>query len=116
MPLISNVKHLPMPRLIIVISIAIVAGIATVFLLPPSWLEAISAVAAVCGFILAIVVRLDTKTEPPDNPISGILLSIIDLPEQPLAKVNEGWALTTFLALAAFLVALAFSVMVRANV
>lgn len=105
-----------MPRLPTVLSIAIVAGIAAVFLLPPSWLEPIAAVAAVCALVLAIIVRVNTKTEPPDSAVAGVLLSIINLPEQPLAKVTEGWALTAFLASAAFLVSLALSVIVRANV
>jgi negative regulator of sigma E activity len=105
-----------MLRLTTVLSIAIVAGIAAVFLLPPPWLEPIAAVAAVCALVLAIIVRVNTKTEPPDNAVAGVLLSIINLPEQPLAKVTEGRALTAFLASAAFLVSLALSVMVRANV
>ena len=97
------------------IGIAIVAGIATVYLLPPSWLAPVSAVAATCCAIFAIIARLDTKREPPSNSMASILLSVVNLPEQPLAKVNESWALTTFLAFAAFIVALALSVMVRAN-
>jgi hypothetical protein len=106
-----------MPRLTTVLSIAIVAGIAAIFLLPPPWLEPIAAVAAVCALVLVIIVRVNTtKTEPPDNAVAGVLLSIINLPEQPLAKVTEGRALTAFLGSAAFLVSLALSVMVRANV
>ena len=105
-----------MSRLITVLSIAIVAGIAPVFLLPPPWLEPIAAVAAMCALILAIIIRTNTKTEPLDNAVAGVLLLVINLPEQPLAKVTEGRTLTAFLASAVFLVSLALSVMVRANV
>jgi hypothetical protein len=41
--------------------------------------------------------------------------TLVNLPDQPLAKVKEGWALTSFLALAAFLLSLGLSVMVRAG-
>lgn len=104
-----------MTRSSVSIAVAAVAGIAAVYLLPPPWLGPLFAATAICAVIFAIVVRLDTKTEPPANPIAGVLLSIVNLPEQPLAKVKEGWALTAFLASAAFLVSLCLSVMVRAN-
>ena len=97
------------------ILVAIVAGVAAVYLLPPPWLAPLSAGVAVCGVILAIILRLGTRTEPPAIPLVRILLSLSSLPEQPLAKVKAGWALTTFLAAAAFLVAIALSVMVRAH-
>jgi hypothetical protein len=104
-----------MTRIGVPIGVAIVAGIAAVYLLPPPWLAPLSAVAAVCAMIFAIIVRLDTKREPPANPMAGVLLSIVNFPEQPLAKVKKGWALTTFLASAVFLVSLGLSVMVRAS-
>jgi len=97
------------------ILVAIVAGVAAVYLLPPRWLAPLSAGVAVCGVILAIILRLGTRAEPPAIPLVRILLSLSSLPEQPLAKVKAGWALTTFLAAAAFLVAIALSVMVRAH-
>lgn len=97
------------------IAIAVAAGIAVVYLLPPPWLAPLATAAAICTAVFATVVRLSTKTEPPANPVAGVLLTIVNLPEQPLAKVKEGWALTTFLASAAFLVSLALSVIVRAN-
>jgi hypothetical protein len=96
------------------ILVAVGAGIAAVYLLPPSWLAPLSAVAAVCAAIFAIISRFQTKTEPPADPLGGVLLSVVNLPEQPLAKVKAGWALTTFLVAAAFLVAIGLSVMVRA--
>lgn len=74
-----------------------------------------SVAAAVCAFAFAIVVRLGTATKPPENPVAGILLSALNLPEEPLAKVKPGWALTSFLALTAFLASVAVMVMVRAN-
>jgi uncharacterized membrane protein YfcA len=106
-----------MTRIAFSIAIAIFAGIVSVYLLPPAWLEPLSAAAAICAAIYAIIVRLDAKTEPPAKPtaVAGALLSIVNLPEQPLAKVKEGWALTTFLASVAFLLALGLAVMVRAN-
>ncbi len=97
------------------IVIAIVAGIAAVYLLPPPWLVPLSAADAICAAIFAIIVRLDTKAESPANPMSGVLLSITNLPEQPLAEIKKCWALTTFLASAAFLVSLCLSVIVREN-
>ena len=104
-----------MNRPAIPIAIAVVAGIAAVYVLPPLWLAPLSAGVAICGFIFSIVARLSTRTESPANPIGGILLSMVNLPEQPFAKVKEGWALTMFLSSAAFLVALGLSVMVRAH-
>jgi len=96
-------------------AIAAVAGIACVYLLPLPWLAPLSTVAAVLCGIFALIVRLSTPTESPSNPVAGVLLSIASLPEQPLAKVKENWALTAFLTSAAFLVSLALSIMVRAN-
>ena len=104
-----------MTRPVLPIVIAIIAGIAAVYLLPPPWLAPLSTAAAICAAIFAIIVRLDTKTKSPANPMAGVLLSLANLPEQPLAKVKKGWALTTFLASAAFLVSLCLSVIVRAN-
>jgi hypothetical protein len=104
-----------MNRLVVSIVVAISAGIAAVYLLPPPWLAPVSTAAAICAAIFAIIVRLDTKTESPANPVARVLLSLANLPEQPLAKVRKGWALTTFLASAAFLVSLCLSVIVRAN-
>ena len=97
------------------IAISIVAGTACVYLLPPPWLGPISAVVAICAGILALVVRITTRTVPPPNPVTGVLLSLVNLPEQPLATVKEGWPVATLLALAAFLASLALSVVVRAN-
>jgi len=111
----SNARDQQMIRLYVSIAISLVAGIAAAYLLPLPWLAPLSAAVAICAAILAIIVRLDTKTEPPANPVTSVLLSLANLPEQPLAKVKNGWALTTFLASAAFLVALSLSVMVRAN-
>jgi len=99
-----------------IITMAIVTGIAAVYLLPPPWLGTVSAAGAIFTFIFAIIVRFGAKTEPPANPIAEVLLSVVNLPGQPLAKVKEGWVLTTFLALAAFLVSLALSVLVLANI
>ena len=104
-----------MTRSISSIAIAIISGIAAVYLLPLPWLGPLAATACILAFIFAFIVRLSTKTELPANPIAGVLLSLVNLPEQPLAKVNEGWALTMFLSSAAFLVSLALAVLVRAN-
>jgi len=104
-----------MHRRALVIAVAIATGIAAVYLLPALWIGPLSAVAAVLAFAFAVIVRVGTKTEPPANAVAGVLLSVLNLPEQPLAEVKQGWALTTFLALAAFLVSLALSVMVRAH-
>ena len=95
--------------------IAIVAGIAAVFLLPPPWLIPVATVSASCCAIFAIIVRLGTKTEPPANPMAEVVLSVANLPEQPLAKAKEGWALNAFIASAAFLVSLGLSIIVRAS-
>ncbi len=97
------------------IAIAAVAGIAAVCALPPLWLSPVAEAATVCGAVLAIIVRLGTSTGAPSNAMAGVLLSILNLPEQPLAKVREGWALTSFLSCAAFLVSMGLSVVVRAN-
>lgn len=94
---------------------AALVGFALVFLLPSAWLGPIDAVAAIAGFICAIGARIDTKTEPPENPVAEAALSVLNLPEQPLAKVPEAWPLHSFLALSCFLVGLGIAVMVRAN-
>ena len=103
-----------MTRLAVPIAIAIIAGIAAVYVLPPLWLAPLGAGVAICAAILAVVVLLGTKTQP-RSAMAGVLLSLVNLPEQPLAKVKEGWALTAFLASASFLVSLGLAVMVRAN-
>ena len=97
------------------ISVAIVAGIAAVYLLPAVWLGPLAAAAAVCAAILGIIVRLATHTESHANPLVGIMSSVFSIPERPLAKVKEGWALTSFLVVSAFLVSLGLSVIVRAG-
>lgn len=95
------------------IAVGAVAGIAAVFLLPPAWLAPIAETAAICAAVLAVIVRLGAVSEASGE--GSILLSLLNLPEQPLAKVREGWTLISLLALAAFLVSLGLSVMVRAN-
>ncbi len=104
-----------MIRSIVSIGIAIVAGVAAAHLLPPPWLAPLSAVAFIFFVVFAIIVRLGTETESPSSFMAGILLSAANLPEQSLAKVSEGWALSIFLASAAFLVSLGVSVMLLAN-
>lgn len=104
-----------MTRAAVSIAISIVAGFAAVYLLPPSWLGPLATIDAVCVGIFAIIVRFSTRTEPPADPFVGTLLSIVNLPEHPLAKVNEGWALRIFLASAVFLIALALAVIIRAS-
>jgi hypothetical protein len=105
-----------MNRLVVSIFVATIAGSVAVCLLPPPWLAPLSAVAAICAAIFAFIVRINTKTQQPSaNPEASALLSLANLPEQPLAKVRKGWALTMFLTSAAFLISLCLAVIVRAN-
>ena len=104
-----------MTRTGVSIGVAVVAGVLAVVFLPPLWLAPLSAVTTISCGISAIIVRVNTKTEPSSNPVAGILLSVVNLPELPLAKVKKDWALSMFLASAAFLVTLGLSVMVLAN-
>jgi hypothetical protein len=97
------------------IASASAVGVASVYLLPPEWLGPLAAAAAIGALMLAVIVRVSTATESPSNTMTGILLSLANLPEQPLAKVAKGRALTLFLVLAAFLVSVALAVLVRAN-
>ena len=90
-------------------------GVASVYLLPPDWLGPLAAAAAIGAFILAIIIRVGTTTESPSNSMASVLLSIANLPEQPLARVAKGWALTLFLVLTGFLISVALAVLVRAN-
>lgn len=68
-----------------------------------------------CAAISAVIVRMGTKGQP-SSDAKGMVLMLLNLPEQPLAKVKEGWALILFSASAAFLVSLALAVMVRASI
>ena len=105
-----------MNRLVVSIFVATIAGSLAVYLLPPPWLAPLSAVTAICTAIFAIIVRINTRAQPPSaNPVASALLSLANLPEQPLAKVRKGWALTMFLTSAAFLISLCLAVIVRAN-
>ena len=104
-----------MTRAVAFVGSSFVAGVAAVFVLPPAWLGPLAAVAAICAFAVAIVLRFSAGAEDPASPAAEVLLSVLNLPEQPLAKVKQGWALVAFLSLAAFLVALAVFVMVRAS-
>ncbi len=63
-----------MTRAGVSIAIALVAGFAAVYLLPPPWLGQLATADAVCVAIFAIIVRFNTKTEPPANPVAGALL------------------------------------------
>jgi len=58
------------------IAISIVAGTACVYLLPPQWLGPISAVAAICAGVLALVVRITTRIAPPPNPMTDRHLAV----------------------------------------
>ena len=104
-----------MNRLATSAATALIAGVASVYLLPAQWLGHIAITAAICAAICAIIVRAGTETESPSNPPNGIVMALLSLPEQPLTKVKKGWALTAFLTSAAFLVSLALAVLVRAN-
>ncbi len=97
------------------IATASAIGFASVYLMPPQWLAPLAATAAISACVLAVIIRATTVTEAPASTLVGLLLSLASLPEQPLAKVKRGWALASFLALAAFLVSMALSVLVRAH-
>jgi hypothetical protein len=103
-------------RLGVCITIAAVLGVAAVYLLPADWLGPLSAAGAIGAAVLVVIVRFGTWMQEPSFPSGiGLLLSMLNLPEQPLAKVRQGWALDAFLTLAAFLVALGLAVVVRAS-
>jgi hypothetical protein len=97
------------------IAMAVLSGFAAVYFLPPPWLEPLATTDAVCCAIFAIVARFNTKTEQTTNSVFGALFLIFSLPERPLTKVHEGWALSIFLASAAFLISIALAIIVRAN-
>jgi hypothetical protein len=104
-----------MNRNIVCVAGAAVAGIAAVYLLPPDWLAPLAEAAAIGAFVLAVIVRVSTSTTASENVVEGALLQLLNLPEQPFAKVKNNWALTSFLASSAFLVSLGLAVMVRAS-
>ena len=99
----------------VLIGVAIVAGIAAFCLLPPAWLANLAKFVAICCASSAIIARIDTKTNPHSNPVASVALSVLNLPEQPLAKVTDGWALSIFLVSAAFLVSLSLSILLLSN-
>lgn len=97
------------------IAVAVLLGIAAVFVLPSWWLGSLSELAAVCGLVSALIARLSTKTTAPANPVAETALFLANLPEEPLAPVKPGWALSIFLTSAAFLVSAGLTIIARAN-
>jgi len=84
-----------MSRNVVFITCTVVAGIAVVRTLFPIGVGTVAEIGAVCAAISAVIVRIDTRTQPPASASAkASVLLLLDLPEQPLAKVKEGWALT----------------------
>jgi hypothetical protein len=97
------------------ISAGIIVAIAAAYLLPLSWLGPLCAAVGIFTFVLVVLLAGSTKQEPRADPVERAVLLVLNVPSQPLAKVKQSWTLTTFLASAAFLVALGATILVRAN-
>jgi len=110
-----NKQSAYMRRNLVITACAVVAGITVVSFLPPDWLGTVAQIGAVCTAISAILVRIDTKTQPPDSAAKEIVLMLSNLPEQPFSEVKEGWTLTWLFASASFLISLMLTVMVKAS-
>lgn len=73
-------------------------------------------IAVAATLLCALIARLSVKDDRPVNPLLDAAAVVLSLPSRPLAKVPSGWALGWFLILAAFVVSLALSVVLRANI
>ena len=104
-----------MNRMTFCISIALAAGVGAVSLFPLEWLGPLAEVAAISTAILLLIVRIETKTKPPSNEAAGLVLQLLNLPEQPCAEVKKTWALTGLLTSSTFLVSLCLSLMVKVS-
>ena len=96
------------------IILAILAGIAGVYLAPPVWFAWLLGVGCVCTILFGTIARGQTKISEPANPVVGFLLSLINLPEHPMAEVEESWALAAFLTAATFVLSLTLSIIAHA--
>lgn len=97
----------------ILCAIALAAGV--VFFLPMSWFMPIFVGSIAATLLLGLVARLSVKDGSPVNPLVDVAASVLSVPSQPLAKVPFGWALCYFFIIAAFVISLALSVVLRAN-
>jgi hypothetical protein len=98
------------------ISCALAAGACVVLLLPISWFMPIFLTAIAAAFLFGVIARIDVNDKRPVDSAFEVVTSVLNLPSRPLAKIPEGWALQCFLICAAFVVSLAVSVIVGANV
>lgn len=102
-------------RLATWILIAIASAAGAVYILPISWFIPIFVGSIAATLFCAIVARLAVKDDSPVNPIVDAVATVLSVPSRPLAKVPSGWALRWFLILAAFVVILVLTMMLRAN-
>jgi len=98
------------------ISSAIAAGAGLVFVLPDSWFMPVFFISICATLLLGVISRVKVKENRPVDPFVYLAASILKLPDRPFAKVRDGWALRSFAVLAAFVVSLAISVILRANI
>lgn len=101
-------------RLGIWILCAIAAGASLVFLLPVTWFLPAFLAAIALTLLCGLIARLSVKDDRPVNPMLDVAAVVLSLPSRPLAKVPSGWASRCFLVLAAFVVSMALSVVLRA--
>jgi hypothetical protein len=78
-------------------------------------LRPVAAIGAGRAAISGVIIRIGTRTKTPASGKASAFL-VFNLPEQPLAKLRNNWALTSFFVAASFLMAMTLSVMVQAAV
>jgi hypothetical protein len=103
-------------RLGIWIACAITAGVSVVFVFPVDWFMPVFLCSIAATLLCGVIARLSVKDDRPVNPVVEVAAAVLSLPSRPRANVPSSLALQCFLVFAAFVVALALSVVVRANV
>lgn len=99
-----------MSRLTFSISMGVTVGLFAIISLAISQAFDLFLPAIVVGlipiFLSAIVLRTSAIPTKPSRPSTIIITSLLKLPQQPLSKVKNGWALTCFAASTAYLLRL----------
>ena len=86
-----------------------------VFVLPVSWFMPVFVASIAATLLCGLIARLSVKDDSPINPVVDLVAAVLSVPSRPSTRIPSGWALHSFVIVAAFVVSLALSVVVRAN-